>query len=171
MEQQTAMTKWESYQALESAEQINTALLIASPALVAIIGTIFMMSTIRKVFELDDKKAFVAGIALSSVLGCVSLYSLQGHIHDLIGFVFYKAPQSYVAAVFLTPIANHVFFKLIMVLLFVMYQYSKNPNRLLAWFPYSGLSQSLYKMLTQKNLVQKQMNEAGEEEDRTTFTL
>jgi hypothetical protein len=173
MQQQVVeeITKWQQFQLMETTEQIHTALLIGSPAIVAVLGTIFMIASMRKIFVLDDKHVFLYGIAMSGLLGVASLYSLRGIIHGLIGFDFYIQPECYVAALVLTPIANHIVFKIIIVMLFVMYSYGKNPDALLKWLPYKQLAKALYKLLTQKELVQKVINEAGDEEDVTRFGL
>jgi len=167
--EQASLSKWEIFLAMEQADKIETFLMATSPALVAIIGTICLMSSVRKIFELKDKSAFVVGILMSSLLGIVATYVLKDQIHTFIGFEFYIAPQCYVAALFLTPVLNHIVFKFLMVILFVMYQYSKNEKRLFQWFPYRSLSMALYKMFTGNDLVQKKDFPEGVSSDQTVF--
>jgi hypothetical protein len=152
-EQQT-LSGWQWFLSLQSDEKWQTLLLAGMPGIVAILGTLFIMSTLRNIHPMSDKKAFWAAIWLSAGLGALSVVFLMDIVNDLLEYPLYSI-KSIFAALFLTPIANHIIFRLIVIMIMAVHGIGKAmpQTHMLYWLasPAQDMARLLYFTLTGKD--------------------
>jgi len=165
---------WQWYLQLDQEQQANTLLLIFSPAMLAIAGTIMIVASLRQVWNPNDKQAWLMAIVIASTLGVLVILFMKGFINDALGIEFYKMDALAAAAV-LTPIMNHVVFKILTAAIYVIYYIgcSIPEKHTFGWagVPIQKLAKAGYFTVTGNKLtVKKVVDKATGETEEVTQT-
>lgn len=157
MEAAPKLVDW--FNALPSTKvQVEMAIWMALPVICALLATLTLMISIRKIYNPSDKACLPISAGIAAFTGALFMFFLMGPINGTLPRPLYDS-KAVLGAACLTPFLNYILFRATVIVLVVVYVVSdyvpKDKPYSFLGKPGRILARSAYFFLTTKDITSK----------------